>query len=93
MSWVNSGFVAPKIPYVYYDGEYMAVIDDSTQFIRFMDKEGQIYMAYNAYCNVPAGNNNIYQCQKVDPILCAPVPGLDYAKDTFVLQNIIPTLL
>lgn len=80
---------APNIPLILNDNQYMAVIDDSTNFIRFMSVDGQIFLALNC----PLGGDNFYICPKVNPILYSPTGGPNNSKDIFVLNNIIPLLI
>jgi len=94
--WNSSSFPTPKVPLIFYDNEYMATIDDSETFFRFMSSDGQIFLAINNNCQYGKPDSNIgdvvYVCSKVDPILCSPTPGPNSYKDNFVLKNIAPLL-
>jgi hypothetical protein len=88
--WNTSQFKAPNVPLIYHDNQYMATVDDSTNFFRFMSADGQIFVALSTRCQIQGPG--IYVCTKIDPILCSPVPGLQYGRDIFVLNNIAPLI-
>jgi len=94
--WTSSIYPAPKVPLIFYEGEYMATVDDSDNFLRFMSAGGQIFLALNTNCQYgkpdPAIGDVVYMCSKVDPILCSPTRGPNSNKDIFVLKNIAPLL-
>lgn len=95
--WGTSQYVPPKVPLIFYNDEYMATIDDSVIFLRFMSSDGQIFLALNNNCQLgkpdPAIGDNIYICSKIDPILCSPTGGPSNMKDLFVFKYIIPLLV
>ena len=95
--WSSSQYNPPQIPLIYYDNEYMATVDDSETFIRFMSSDGQIFLALNNYCQLgnppPIIGDNVYVCSKVSPILCSPTSGPTSTRDVFVLNNITPLLV
>jgi len=94
--WVASSYTPPKIELIFYEGGFMATVDDSGTFLRFIAIDGQIFLALNQNCQLikpaPSVGDNIYFCTKVDPILCSPTGGPNGARDIFVLNNIIPLL-
>lgn len=94
--WTLSPYPPPKVPLIFYEEEYMATVDDSETFLRFMSVDGQIFLALNTNCQLgkPTADigESVYVCTKVDPILCAPVPGPSSVRDFFVLNNIAPLL-
>lgn len=83
--WKKSGYKIPKIFYIYYDNEYMAVLDDDHSIIRFISSKGKIYLAYRKNCNL---NKDYYFCDSILPIACKP----QGKKDVFVFTNITPLL-
>ena len=98
--WNKSQHSPPKIPLIFYENEYMAVVDDSGAFIRFVSPDGQIFLALNTYCQLIQPDSsprslldNIYVCNKVTPILCSPTGSPKDNRDFFVLNNIIPLLM
>lgn len=94
--WATSPYAPPKVPLIFYENEYMAIVDDSQLFLRFISGDGQIFVALNKNCQIhqadPSVINDVYVCTKVDPILCSPTSGPDSVRDLFVLNNIIPFL-
>ena len=94
--WTRSGYQPPSVPLIFYENEYMATVDDTGTFLRFISSDGQIFLALNTNCQLAKPDDDIgdtiYFCKKVDPILCAPVKGPEYVKDLFVLNNIAPLL-
>lgn len=94
--WKTSAHVPPRVQLIYNDGEYMATVNDSDTFLRFMSSDGQIFIALNTNCNyarpAPVIGDNVYVCTKVDPILCSPTGGPDSVRDLFVLNNIVHLL-
>jgi hypothetical protein len=94
--WASSPYTPPKVPLIFYENEYMATVDDSQIFLRFMSSDGQIFLALNNNCQLgkpdPTIGDSVYICRKVDPILCSPTAGLDSIRDLFVLNNITPLL-
>lgn len=95
--WTSSPHTPPKIPLIYYDNEYMATVDDSATFLRFMSIDGQIFLAFNQNCQHanadPRIGDTVYLCTKVDPILCSPTGGPNSTRDLFVLNKITPLLM
>jgi hypothetical protein len=95
--WAQSQYVPPQIPLIIHDNEYMAIIDDSQPFLRFMSSDGQIFLALNTNCQIAQPDitigNAIYMCTKIDPILCSPTRGPGSSRDIFVLNNIAPLLV
>ena len=95
--WATSPYNPPHTPLIYYEGEYMATVDDTQTFLRFMSSDGQIFLALNQNCQLaqpdPTIGDAVYYCTKVDPILCSPTKGPDSIKDLFVLNNIAPLLV
>jgi hypothetical protein len=95
--WTASSYSPPKILLIFNDNQYMATIDDSGPFLRFMSSDGQIFLSLNTHCRVgnPDQKNGdaIYLCTKLDPILCSPTHGLEYSRDLFVLNNIAPLVV
>ena len=95
--WAGARYNPPVVPLIYYNEEYMAIINDSEQFIRFMSSDGQIFLALNSICQIatpdPRIGNNVYVCTRVTPILCSPTKGLEGTRDLFVLNNIVPLLI
>jgi hypothetical protein len=79
---------------VFSENEYMVTVDDSGVFLRFMSADGQIFVALNTHCQIGKPDvrvgDGVYVCTKLDPILCSPTPGIEYARDIFVLNNIAP---
>lgn len=94
--WANSQYPPPRIPLIYNENQYMVTVDDTGIFLRFMSSDGQIFMAINRNCQTaksdPTIGTEVYICTKVDPILCSPTPGLEHARDIFVLKNIAPLI-
>jgi len=91
--WKKSNYAPPRIPLLFYGNEYMAVIDDTQVFLRFMSSDGQIFLALNFNCEVgQTMGDSVYVCNKIDPILCSPSNGPESSKDIFVLNNIAPLL-
>ena len=94
--WSSSIHTPPTIPLIFYDNEYMATVDDSGPFLRFMSIDGQIFLALNQNCHHanadPTIGDTVYLCTKVDPILCSPTSGPNSIKDLFVLNKITPLL-
>lgn len=95
--WGSSSFTPPNIQLIFNENEYMAVIEDSEDFLRFMSSDGQIFIALSKNCQHAKSNptigDNVYVCTKVDPILCSPIHGPHNEKDIFVLNNIAPLLI
>lgn len=93
--WKDSNFIIPKVFIIYYEKQYMAVINDSTDFIRFIRSSSEVYLAINKYCQLEFDKNigmDIYVCKKAVPILCSPFPGKAGILDNFVLGTITPML-
>lgn len=101
--WAKSEYVPPSVPLIYSEGEFMAVIDDSDNMIRFMSYDGQISIAIKTMCNFARTDEEyglydaeygsiVYSCGKVTPILCSPSKSASGRKDMFVLKNIAPLL-
>ena len=103
--WRQSQYLPPRVPLLFYDNEYMAVVDDTQSFLRFISSDGQIFLALNTHCQIskidepyfpgkPATTvgDTIYVCSKIDPILCSPTSGPESIKDIFVLNYITPLL-
>lgn len=95
--WSSSQYNPPKVPLIYYDNEYMATVEDSEIFLRFMSSDGQIFLALNNYCQIgqadPSIGDSVYVCSKVSPILCSPTTGPESVRDLFVLNNITQLLV
>lgn len=94
--WATSQYLAPRVPLIFYENEYMATVDDSGIFFRFMSTDGSIFVALNRNCQAntaPATvGDTVYVCTKVDPILCSPSTGPESIRDIFVLNHIVPLL-
>lgn len=93
--WQNSNFITPKVFIIYFEKQYMAVINDSTNFIRFIRSSSEVYLAIDKYCEIEFDKNigmDIYVCKKAVPILCSPFPGKPGILDNFVLGSITPIL-
>lgn len=94
--WASSPYNPPQVPLIYHEDEYMITVDDSDVFLRFMSPDGQIFMALSNKCQLgqPTADigDQVYMCDKLDPILCAPVPGPKSGRDFFVMNNIAPLL-
>lgn len=94
--WEKSSYTPPAVSLLYNDGEFMAVVDDSENFIRFMSADGQIFVSLNTNCTPNPSKNipleSVYLCSKVDAILCSPTEGPNSSRDLFVLKNIVPLL-
>ena len=90
--WARSQYIAPKVPLIFYENEFMITVEDSGTFLRFMSSDGQIFLALNLNCQLgkpdPSVGDAVYVCKKVDPILCSPTSGVDSTRDIFVLNNI-----
>ena len=89
----QSYYPIPELPLIHYAGEYMATIDDTQDFVRFMNAGGQIFLTLrkNIYLAKPpdlAIGNVVYACDKAYPILCGPSHGSEEERDNFVLNNI-----
>lgn len=97
--WNTSNYSPPSIPVIYSDNEYMAVIEDSGDFIRFMSSDGQIFLTLNQNNNCQLAvpdqivGTHVYFCEKITPILCSPTAGVNGDRDFFVLNNIVPLLV
>lgn len=95
--WSTSLYTAPTVPLIYNDNEYLATVEDSDIFLRFMSADGQIFLALNNKCQLvkppPTIGNNVYVCTKVDAISCSPTSGPQTARDLFVLNKIAPLLV
>lgn len=96
-SWQKSGFRVPNIVLIYYYNEYMAVINDTSNLIRFMSTDGQVFMALRSKCQYARPSSEYigtitYVCSKAHPILCGPSTSSNNREDTFVLDQIIPLL-
>lgn len=94
--WHSSSHIPPRVPLLFHQNQYMATIDDSTQFLRFMSVDGQIFVALNTNCQYIQMDSSIgtqvYMCNKISPIICAPSHGPNNIRDVFVLNHIIPSL-
>ena len=92
--WQGSNYTPPRIPLIFHENEYMATIDDSGTFIRFMAHDGQIFLSMNKNCSLSTiyTGDSVYVCTKVDPILCSPTGGPNDVKDLFVMNKIAPML-
>jgi len=94
--WNQSVYTPPSVPLLYYNNEYMAVVDDNDVFLRFISVDGQVYVALNNHCDYINSDKSIgpgvYICEPITPILCAPLKGPEGHRDFFVLNNIIPLL-
>lgn len=95
--WTTSQYTPPKVPLILYYNEYMATVDDSDTFLRFISSDGQIFLALNTHCQLarpdPTIGDAVYVCSKVSPILCSPTGGPESIRDLFVLNNISPLLV
>lgn len=95
--WSQSQYEPPVIPLIFHENQYMATVEDSQTFLRFISSDGQIFLALNTNCQIgqpdPSIGDTIYMCSKVDPILCSPTKGPDSIKDLFVLNNIAQLLV
>lgn len=94
--WETYQYKPPTVPLIFYENEYMATVDDSGRFIRFMSSDGQIFLALNTHCQIgkpdPTIGDAVYVCGKVSPILCSPTSGPENIRDLFVLNNVSPLL-
>jgi hypothetical protein len=95
--WKSANLIPPRVPLFYHDNQYMATIDDSSQLLRFMSVDGQIFVALNTNCQYgqpdPSIGQQVYMCTKVTPILCSPTHGPESFRDLFVMNNIVPYLI
>lgn len=86
--WQSNKMMPPKVPIIYYDDRYMAVIDDEGPFIRFVDKNGHVYMASSKDCPIEQTEDKqtVYFCQQIDPILTTSKIQSD--RDVFAMYDI-----
>lgn len=96
--WSSSAYEAPVVPLTYYDNEVFATIEDTGLLWRFMGHDGQVYTALASHCKtIPSYDAalgvNVHTCADMTVIMCSPAPGIENARDVFVLNNIAPLLI
>lgn len=88
--WSGTRYKKPNIFIVFYENEYMGVINDEGNFVKFINSEGTVYVALKSKCTIGSvQDSNCYICSQATPILCSPEKNSN-TIEMFVLNKIIP---